>query len=495
MVSASFNGAAESTWGDASRESNAVACGHFNFFLHEYYLPRHPEMAEKLFGTALPNLVRADVEYNKILLENRKYLDFKLFDEFGEYLPKYAVNRVDKKSKLSYESGVRYFSSMVTRVNNDLRELNEGKDHLDSAGTAKIRKGMQNLFLRDAIKNGVPLSKSHADASRDDLIAIILLCLWTTDIKLGQFAFFLGSLYQLSGRVAEASVVPFKDVKMYQPDEFRMVGNNDTDKIAEVSLWRTKTLSHNDLSVFNDRDSFIIDWYFLMAYSMLMAEETSEQLFPDFAQRAKTQSQPNKSQESGEQFTDDNDPTESGEEEHRKKKARDSVSRYFSDTINKIVNIFDLLENNREQYEGRERPTAVSSKFVYDSNVTVNRDITSHSAKRCAVNTALLDPILSTILICLRAGWIMKAVHTVFDYVGINNKSHDRKVARSISMWRASGSDPTHCAAGRPPSLKALRSDSDYDKAVLTMKCLFLDYENIEGANSLDLQDVLLQLY
>jgi hypothetical protein len=86
---------------------------------------------------------------------------------------------------------------------------------------------------------------------------------------------------------------------------------------------------------------------------------------------------------------------------------------------------------------------------------------------------------------------MMKAVHTVFDYVGINNKSHDRKVARSLSMWRNGGSDPNHCTAGRPPSLKALRSNGDYDKAVLMMKCLFLDYENIEGANSLDLQDVL----
>jgi hypothetical protein len=288
---------------------------------------------------------------------------------------------------------------------------------------------------------------------------------------------------------------------MYQPDEFRMVGNSDTDKIAEVSLWRIKTLSHNDLSIFNDRDSFIIYWYFLMAYSMLMAEEKSEQLFPDFAQRAKAaKSHPNDTAVTGngtEGSTDgndlaNNDSPETREEESRKKKARDSVSRYFSDTINKIVKMFDILENNRELYEGREQPTAVSSKFVYDSNAAVNRDITSHSAKRCAVNTALLDPILSTILICLRAGWMIKAVHTVFDYVGINNKNHDRKVARSISMWRVSGSDPGHCAAGRPPSLKALKSNSgEYEKAIFMMKCLFLDYENIDGANSLDLQDVL----
>jgi hypothetical protein len=172
MVQASFIGAAESTWGDASRESNAVACGHFNFFLQKYYLPRHPEMTEKLFAATSQNLASEDIDYNKIPLENRKYLDFKLFDEFGEYLPKYAVNRVDKKSKLSYESGVRYFSSMVTRVNNDLRELNEGRDHLESSGTTKIRKGMQNLFLKEAIKNGIPLSKSHSDASRNDLISL-----------------------------------------------------------------------------------------------------------------------------------------------------------------------------------------------------------------------------------------------------------------------------------------------------------------------------------
>lgn len=491
-------GAAGSSWGDASYDSNMVARKHFNIFLRDHYLPAHPELSEMLFG--LP-LAEADVNYEKIPLAKRKLLDFKVFNEFGEYLPKHAVNQTDKKSKLAYESGSRYFSSMVTRVNNDLRELNNGHDHLAPSGTNKIRQGLRNLFVRDAIQSHKPLSNSHKDASRNDLISIILLCLWTVDIKLAQFAFFLGSLYQLSGRVAEASVVPFKNVKMYQPDEFRGLSPTETDKIAQVFLWRTKTVSNQDLSIFNDRDSFIIDWYFLMAYSMIMSEEKSEQLFPDFASKGQKNLDTDGNidgNDAGSESNAEENPNSQGQAgrqtQRRRKKARESVSRYFTETFNKVIKMYDVLRSQVEsgRYQEEERPRGVPSSFVEDSYIVLNRDVTSHTPKRTAVNTALEDPILSTILICLRAGWIMKAVHTVFDYVSYN-KNHDRKVARSLSMWRVCGPDDGHSGAGRPPSIKALKSQTgdEYEKGELVMKCLFIDYESIEGANNRDLQDIL----
>jgi hypothetical protein len=380
---------------------------------------------------------------------------------------------------------------MVTRINNDLRKLNDGRNHLASAGTNKIRQGMRSLFVKDAIKSHKPLSKSHQDASQEDLKAIILLCLWTSDIKLGQFAFFLGSLYQLSGRVAEASVVPFKDVKMYQPDEFRGPIPTETDKIAQVFLWRTKTTSSQDLSVFNDRDSFIMDWYFLMAYSMLMAEETSNQLFPDFARKGQKSMEHEVGGDGNDDENLEGDHAPTHQSPQRKKKTRESVSRYFSETFNKVIKMYDILRCKAGHYQEQERPKAVKSSFVHDSCVTLNELVTAHSPKQCAVNTALEDPILSTILICLRAGWIMKAVHTVFDYVGYN-KNHDRKVARSLAMWRVCGPDDGHSGAGQPPSIRALKSGpGEFEKADLVMSCLFLDYENIEGANNKDLQDVL----
>jgi hypothetical protein len=259
---------------------------------------------------------------------------------------------------------------MVTRINNDLRKLNDGRNHLASAGTNKIRQGMRSLFVKDAIKSHKPLSKSHQDASQEDLKAIILLCLWTSDIKLGQFAFFLGSLYQLYGRVAEASVVPFKDVKMYQPDEFRGPIPTETDKIAQVFLWRTETTSNQDLSVFNDRDSFIMDWYFLMAYSMLMAEETSNQLFPDFARKGQKSMEHEVGGDGNDDENLEGDHAPTHQSPQRKKKTRESVSRYFSETFNKVIKMYDLLQRKAGHYQEQEQPRAVKSSFVHDSCVT-----------------------------------------------------------------------------------------------------------------------------
>jgi hypothetical protein len=182
MDTSQLVGATESTWGGASHDSNDVARKHFNIFLKEYYLPSRPELAEALFGLPLEH---ADLDYDKIPLAKRKLLDFKVFNEFGEYLPKFAKNQNNKTSQLAYESGSRYLSSMVTRINNDLRKQNNGRNHLAKAGTDKIWLGMRNLFVKDAIEvTSHYRTRTRMPAERILLQLFCSACgLWTSNLR------------------------------------------------------------------------------------------------------------------------------------------------------------------------------------------------------------------------------------------------------------------------------------------------------------------------
>jgi hypothetical protein len=88
-----------------------------------------------------------------------------------------------------------------------------------------------------------------------------------------------------------------------------------------------------------------------MAYSMLMAEETSDQLFPDFAQRGK------KSMEHEARDGDDGEENPQATTQSlrsRKKKTRESVSRYFQETFNKVIKMYDVLIRKSDRYQEQE---------------------------------------------------------------------------------------------------------------------------------------------
>jgi hypothetical protein len=80
--------------------------------------------------------------------------------------------------------------------------------------------------------------------------------------------------------------------------------------------------------------------------------------------------------------------------------------------------------------------------------------ISCHSQKRMAVNACNEDPQLRTLWICFRAGWLVKALHTIFDYLDFSAKS-DRQVGRSQAGWNGHGWGDI-ISGGRPPSLEGL---------------------------------------
>ena len=271
------DGIADKTWGESSKKSFKSAQTHFNLFL-TLYVAQHPAVGTSLFGETVP----VNPTYEAAKKEN---INIELFDHFGKYLCNTAINlRNPDADGLSFECASRYFSSMKNGLFKHFIYEPE-KLQLNESSLKKIRDGMLNSFVQKVMLTNSSLSNSHKESSVEDLQRIVSLCLWENTFQHANFAFYIISLFQLAGRGAEVAVLPFRRLTMYQPAEFSGEGRTaGSDKIAKVQLWRTKLKKEQSLTIFNHRDHCFLDWYFLMAYSMIMDEnpEPTESMFPTF---------------------------------------------------------------------------------------------------------------------------------------------------------------------------------------------------------------------
>jgi hypothetical protein len=499
-------GAIHETWGPSSKEAFITAVQHFDRFLAEELANPEDgnEMATDLFGTETPvNPSFATVEKHKI--------NIKLMNRFAKYLAERARWLNDENRMLEFQTADRYLSSIKTKIHRDLSYDERNQSPLTDAKMKPVRSGMVNIFIGRAIKMHRSLSTSHKTAESEHIMRITMLCVWMADFQFAQLAFFVLALVHFCGRGSEVAVVIFRRLSLYQPSEFADAGAG-ADKIANVTLWRTKTKEEQELSVFHHRDCFLMCWYFTMAYSMLMCEgEPSESLFPSFVKKGQADLDQEAAVDAQEAAVDAedalnaaalrrDDATISPEATEAK-----GVSKYFKNILKQLADAAAKLtiddanmptmadmESNENDAPARIRPQPPFMSFLGEtSDYTFSEGLSSHSAKRFAVNYANEFAYICTSWVCFRAGWLMKAVHTIFDYLDRRAKN-DRQVARVTSNWTQVGEGGLY-GGGRPPSLDALVGEPgcDVEQVLQFVILLFFDYKDVEGASDPELQKML----
>jgi hypothetical protein len=278
-MSSDTQGVAQYTWGQSSHQSFLSAKKHFNRFL---------QIETKMFPVAVGNLFGKITEpsgwtYANLVIPN---ITGSLMDHFGRYLlDARCLNQSTGgggSSHLSLNCADRYMSSVK---NGMLRDIAANSNHIVPEALTrdrmkKIRDGMVRAFIDRAIRENRATSKSHETATDEDLRNMAMLCIWQNDYQMAEMHHFVLTLKQLAGRGTECAQLNFSNVCVYHPSEF----SSANDKIAKVTLWRSKTRTHQELSIFNHRQEFLMDWYFGFAYSMVMRIDhgISESLFPSF---------------------------------------------------------------------------------------------------------------------------------------------------------------------------------------------------------------------
>jgi hypothetical protein len=329
----------------------------------------------------------------------------------------------------------------------------------------------------------------------------VALCYWDNSFKCANLAFFTISLVQLAGRGSEVAVLPFRRLTLYRP-AFFPAGSPTTEKVAKVQLWRTKLKQEQELTVFNHRDSCFLDFYFSMAHSMIMDENAvpSESLFPSLISKSDAVLQATAAVHDAraaiEAEIEENDNFMRSPRYIETAKAK-GVSKFYKDMIEYLAKSAQYLEeldfdhDDEGEAGGLPQRTEYEGSFIKNGLGFTTQGITSHSPKRGSVQLANSHGLLNLSWVCYRAGWMMKAVHTMFDYL-TPTAADDQQVGLVEAGWTEVVGG--RYDGGRPPELDCLQGidGMDYDKVETFRQILFCKFDNIAGASDRCLQRLLL---
>ena len=446
-MSSDPDGITNRLWGPSAKESFNQSVKHFDKFMAlEYEPPPGKDLQEDL---GIPEVALV-ATYSNI---QKSKVSYRAMDHFGKYLSK-ATHLRDPNQPLSMNSADRIFSAIKTGMIRDLRhEQKHNHDLMNDKAMKDIRTAMLAEMAEIAVKENRPVSNPHETSTDEDLMAIVLLCIWAATSGLAVFALYALSLKQFAGRAVETALLQFKDLSLQSPPEFP-----DRESIFQVFMRRTKNQVEQRMSVFVHRTKLLLCWYFMLAYMMVMMEEASasEFIFPGVAKKV-------------DRGNDESANTQ-------------GISNYFKDVLKALTTMSTrLLQRLALVEEDDDRPTP---------NVKFNPKLSTHSGKKQAVNMANEHSFIKTTWVCFRAGWLMKAVHTIFDYLGFNPKS-DRQVGRSLNGWITPDTYGS-LGGGHPPSLAIFNGKPEKAFVKQFMRILFCPFENVVGAKDEDVQELLL---
>jgi hypothetical protein len=131
------------------------------------------------------------------------------------------------------------------------------------------------------------------------------------------------------------------------------------------------------------------------------------------------------------------------------------------------------LLNQADELNGLE--AALGEEFGFDASIS------SHSARRQTAEDLNCHPLIQTTWVAFRLGWVVKCLHTIYDYLKFNGKN-DKPCALVLAGYKAVDSNG-EIGGGYPPLLQALAGHAQYDKAKEFGRRLFLEMEELNNFN------------
>ena len=80
------------------------------------------------------------------------------------------------------------------------------------------------------------------------------------------------------GRSIEVSLLKFSDIKMEN-----VTDNNGSYEVDMQGIERTKTRTYQEVCIYHEKECFLYDWYWSMAYTYIMDTSNYEYISPNFA--------------------------------------------------------------------------------------------------------------------------------------------------------------------------------------------------------------------
>ena len=242
--------------------------------------------------------------------------------------------------------------------------------------------------------------------------------IWNADAPCGIFYAFVTCLLHLCGRSCEIAGIR-KSRMITIPDQM----NNLDYNILGLCVERNKVHEPaKNLNVYPHRDNMLFCAYFSIGYALVMSrgQVDSDFLFPEFEKKLR-----------GKNDKDIDSSTASLFKHYADQLIKGSVK--YGDSVG--IDNGDSNENH-EVY--------LPKKFV------------GHGFKKSAVN--ILGECLEFHVFVFRCGWMVKNMHTAFDYL-FNSAKKDRVCGKVLAGWSTCSDGSVH--GGYPPSHLAIKNKRD----------------------------------
>ena len=244
--------------------------------------------------------------------------------------------------------------------------------------------------------------------------ALAHLCMWTNSQDSAEFYALNSTQYEVGGRAAEVAAVNFENLSIHSLEEF-----GKEYQILAINIMKDKQEQGltQDLEIFIHRDCWELDWYFAIAVRTVLFDEDSQFLFPKFQTQVRILRK------------DGNVDS----------KVSDLWSSTFATLMELLDGYGDLLTDS--MFNG------------------LNRDLSSHSQKRCAAQVrpacsiycipyvliqgltflpfqTLAESGVGGLQTIFRLGWVVRNLYSIFDYIIVTSAMtrHSGKVQAGWNM-------------------------------------------------------------
>jgi hypothetical protein len=321
-------------------------------------------------------------------------IDDALVGNFATYLGKCARTKDSKKASLSYSTARGYFSSFKMYY----------LHHFSGAKTPEVfteqkfrmyATALTALIVERCKKTNEPLVMQKPCATKEDWVALATLCAWSGKPDMLEFWHFNNTTTQMAARGNEVAFLRHSDINPALIEEDFQ--NTYTLASVYVNIW--KQTSSQQCLICSHVDCWQLDWYFSNAVCLAVsgASNDTDYVCPTYGARANKEDSCHKKNSSG-------------------------VSSLWTDKFKIIKHFFDEI---REYQPGEAGDWLLQGGYF--------GKIGSHAGKQYAIQT--MGRACKVVQIIFRAGWDVRNVHTLFDYLQ-RESVHDLEAAKACAGWK-----------------------------------------------------------
>ena len=371
------------------KERNALV--HLNIFLRDHFQAYNKETFNRKFCKA------EDLVFDPKRADEAKWWD-DMIGQFFYYLGYKAVNRTKPSlGRIKYETATGYASSVKSYYENQFRSHFESIPVFQTTKWKKLRARLLGAYHEACRKDGTKLTNPHIASTGRDREALAMGCIWDASPLGAEFFHLNNSMSHCVGRGSEVALIRVPHMSLCTVNELSTQYD-----VLSCSLKKDKQGTEQDLCIYPHRDALYEDYYFSLIYLIIMNNMSStgnnEFMFPTFAAKASVES---------------NDQGDS------------KVSEYWTTVFQTMCVILERVGMN------------------------INK-LTSHHGKKGSSQKMSEIPGVSGLAQIFRAGWVVRGIHSLFDYV-VGSRPLLQAAGKALSNWTCKLGDVI--AGGQPPNL------------------------------------------